>query len=188
MITFIIDYFKNAFSTPSMIAGQMIALVATFLCLFIYIFVNRKLIMATKLVGDVLWVFSYLLCGAMSGAITNVVSAIREGVCYFKKESWNKLWYIPAVFIAFYVGSAALSWSGPISLLPMVASFISVIGMWASNPLHTKLWCLPAIALWCTYSFLTYNVIAAFSNVFSVTSILVGLVREYNYRKSLRLK
>ena len=177
-MTFIIEYFKDAFSTPAMITGQIIALAATFLSLFVYIFVNRKMILATKLVTDVLWVLSYLFCGAVSGAVTNAVSAIREGVCYFKRESWNRLWYIPAVFVAFYVGSAAISWSGPISLLPMFASAASVMGMWATKPLHTKLWCLPAIALWCAYSLLTYNVIAAFSNVFSVTSICVGLVRE----------
>ena len=187
MITFIVEYFKNAFSTPAMIAGQSIAFVATVLCLFIYIFVNRKLIMATKFLGDLLWILSYLLCGAKSGAITNVVSAIREGVCFFKKESWNRLKFIPALFIAFYVVSAALTWAGPISLLPMVASFASVMGMWATKPLHTKLWCLPAIVLWFVYSFVTYNVIAAFSNVFSIISICVGLVREKNYKKGIKL-
>ena len=183
MLTFIIDYFKDAFSTPSMIAGQIVALLATLLSLFVYVVVTRKLIMATKFVADILWVISYLLCGAVSGAVTNVVSTVREGVCFFKRETWNKLWYIPATFIAFYVVSAIVSWSGPLSLLPMAASFASVMGMWSTRPLFTKLWCLPAMLLWMVYSLITLHVVAGLSNLLSITSVCIGLVREQKYKK-----
>ncbi len=186
MISFIVEYFKNSFSTPSMITGQIIAIVATVLSLFIYVFVKRKLIMATKLAADILWAVSLLFCGAISGAVTNVVSSIREGVCYFKRESWNKRWYIPAVFIVFYIVSAALTWNGFISLFPMVASFASVMGMWATKPVYTKIWCLPALLLWSVYSLVTYNVVSAISNIFSIISVCIGLVRELQFHKKYK--
>ena len=184
MISAISTYFQNSFSTPTQIAGQTVGFIATLISLFAFVFISRRRIIAAKLATDVLWVFSFALCGAMTGAVTNVVSTLREGIFYFKRDSWKRLWFIPLTFIAFYIGSALLTWSGPISLIPMVASAFSVLGLWMSDPLHTKLWLVPALILWLVYSLITYSVMSALSNTLSLISVFIGLLREYRVRRN----
>lgn len=182
----LLTYFQNAFSTPVQIVGQVVGFLAMLISLFAFAFVSRKKILATKLSTDVLWVVSFALCGAASGAVTNGVSAIRETVFYFKKESWKRKWYIPAAFLAFYAGSALLTWAGSLSLLPLIASVFSVLGLWASEPLHTKLWLFPALSIWLIYSLSTHSVMAAGSNVLSLISVTVGLFREWQLRRKTK--
>jgi len=183
MTNTVITYFQNAFSTPIQIAGQIIGLMATLISLFAFVFVNRKRILATKFATDVLWVFSFMLCGAMTGAVTNVVSTLREVIFYFKKPAWKKLWFIPSAFILFYLCSSLLTWAGPISLIPMIASTFSVLGLWMSDALHTKLLLVPALILWLVYSLITYSVMSVLSNVVSLVSVAIGLFREYSIRR-----
>ncbi|MBQ9112729.1 MAG: YgjV family protein [Clostridia bacterium] len=188
MLEHITNYFTEAFSSPLDIVGQIFGSIATLISLVTFASVHRKRILMTKFASDVLWMFSFLLGGAWSGAVTNGVNSVRDGVFYFKKDSWKRMWFIPAGFIAFYVVSGALAWTGMISLLPMASAFIAVVGLWLTKPLYTRILYIPSALMWIVYSFYTYNIMAAVCNIFYLISIVIGLIKDHKQKKATQNK
>lgn len=184
MIDAIVAYFQNAFSSPVQIAGQIIGLIATLVGLLNYIFITRRRILIVKLIGDLLWLVSFTMCGALSGAATNGINAARETVFYFKTDAWKRKWWIPGIFMSIYFCSTFLTWDGYISLLPLMAVAFSVVALWATNPLHTKLLLCPCMLVWIVYALATHSVMACLSNIFSLISVLIGLWREFHVRRN----
>lgn len=184
MIDFTIEYFKNAFSTPAMIVGQLIGFAATLLALITYSSDERKKIFKTRIISDILWTLSFAFCGTWSGAVTNGVNLVRDVIFSFKKESWRGKWYIPAGVVAVYVVMNVLTWSGWISFMPLIAAVIAVVCLWSSNPLYNKLLYIPPALIWIVYALLTYNIMAFVCNIFYITSISIGLRSSLKQKKA----
>ena len=181
-IEYVTEYFTDAFSTPMRTVSQIIGFISALLGLITFSTTDRKKTLAVKLTSDIMWTASFLFGGAWSGALANGVNSVRDGVFYFKKPSWRGAWYIPAGFIAFYAMSGILTWNGEIGIigiLPIVAAFFAVIGLWSSNSLYTKILYIPASVLWIIYALNVYNIMAIVSNIFNLVSITVGLIRTF---------
>lgn len=178
----IIEYFTTAFSTPAKAIGQIIGFGAMFLALVTFSNTDRKKTLRIKLISDILWTVSFLFGSAWTGAVTNGVNSIRDGVFYFKKPSWKRMWFIPAGFLIFYTISGILTWDsqiGIIGLLPILSAFIAVIGLWSSDPLLLKILYIPASVLWIIYAFNVYNIMAIICNMFNLVSIIAGLIKTF---------
>jgi hypothetical protein len=127
---------------------------------------NRKNLLRTKLLADISWTIHYSFLSAWSGAAVCGIGIIRESVFLQKPRKWasSPLWLI--LFFLCSLVSAVLTWKSPFSILPAVASMLSILSFWIGKPKLSR-WLQIPISL----SFFTYNV-----TVFSVTGIINELL------------
>ncbi len=180
---------SELFSTPQGVAAQCVGFVAMGVALFIYTFRDRRKILLSKMVADLLWVGHYGLLGAFSGSLINAVNAVREAVFYHKDHrAWARHIAWPILFLAANAACTLLSWQGPLSLLPMLGSSLNIIGLWCSSPTKLRLISLPAQTLWEIYSIAVGAIPSIIVNAISITSILIALSRDAIEKRRMRMK
>ena len=77
---------------------------------------------------------------------------------------------------------------GPISLLPALGSSIAVVGLWCSDTAHIRAFSFPGISLWLIYSILTHSYTHMISNLITLLSIAVGMIRDIRKKRQSSLK
>jgi len=174
---------------PSYLIAQGIGIAAILLAYFVYTTRSRKILITLKFLTDLLWGLHYFLLGAFSGALMNVVNMIREVIFQQKgSKKWAKspLWAV--VFVIMSLVSTLISWQGPISLLPALGSSIAVVGLWCSDTAHIRAFSFPGVSLWLIYSILTRSYTHMISNLITLLSIAVGIIRDIREQKQSQLK
>ena len=78
---------------------------------------SRRKIIGLQLVCCVLWVVQYVLLGAWTGVLINLLGLARGVVCAYNDRPWarSRLWL--ALFLACYGAAPLLTWDGPYCLL-----------------------------------------------------------------------
>ncbi len=158
----------------------MIALVESFL---IYLSNKRDRILVLKFVGDVLWVVNYLLLGGFTGAILNGLSMLRELLFYQRDKRpffAHTAWLF--VFWALTLVSSALTYAGPISLLPMIGNLLSTAGFYCLRTGRARIILTASYAFWLSYAVALANYSAIVSASIALLSILVGALRACRKR------
>ena len=169
---------KEMLSTPPIIAAQCMGLVAMLLAFFVYAFRDRRKILLSKLILDLLWLVHYALLSAYSGAAVNGINAVREGVFYNKKKAWARHIAWPILFVCLNLATVVLAWQGWISILPALGSSLNAVALWSSSTRRLRLLTIPALGMWLVYSILVCSVWSLLVNAVSIVSALVGLIRN----------
>lgn len=66
----------------------------------------------------------------------------------------------------------------PLSLLPMTGMMLTTVSMWLKDPKWVRRISLPASPLWITYNALTKSYAGVCTELFVITSIIVGMLRH----------
>ncbi len=166
------------FSTTQTAIAQIIGFVPMVLSYFVFYFNNRKAIITTKAISDLLWMIHFLMLGAYSGALTNAVCAVR-GVVFSQrgKKKWTSSIAVPIIFCIFTLSVTLVSWAGPKSLLPVVGSCLGILGFWCDDPKNIRKFNLPALVLWLIYGILTLSLSTIVCNVVSIVSIIITEIK-----------
>lgn len=143
---------------------------------------SRKGLLLWKLISDVLWAVHYALLGAWSGVAVAVVGMARETVFYRNRNRSNGPVSL-VVFIGIALASAAITWKSLYSLLPAAASVISVISFWKATPSISKKLAFPISGCMLTYDISAGSFSGIANECLTLTSALVGLVREQIARR-----
>ena len=83
------------------------------------------------------------------------------------------------LFFVLSIISGIFSWQGVISLLPMIGSSVSIIGLWFSESKNLRIASLFAVSLWLIYAGLIHSWVSFAYNAFSIGSIVVGMIKDY---------
>lgn len=137
---------------------------------------DRKSLLGTKLVSDIVWCIHYVLISANSGAATCGISICREIVFLNKERNWakSKLWLV--LFIICNAVSLFFTWKGIFSILPACASMVSIIVFWIGNPHLTRCIQIPISA-----SFLIYNF--SVGSYMGIANELLSLISIFTFNK-----
>lgn len=166
------------FSNPVTAVAQIIGFIPMVLSYFVFHFNNRKAIITTKAISDLLWMIHFLMLGAYTGAFTNAVCAVRGFVFAQRgKKKWASGVIIPIVFCIFTLSVTLISWAGLKSLLPVIGSCLGIIGFWSNDPKNIRKFNLPALTLWFIYGVLTLSLSTIVCNVVSITSIIITEIK-----------
>lgn len=138
---------------------------------------TRKGLVLSKLLSDVIWFLYYFSLMAYSGAAVAVIGALRELVFMNKDKKWARhpLWL--AFFLVLSIGCASLTWKNAFSLLPCIASLVSVISFWIGKPKLSRILSYPISACMLTYDISCGAVLGIANEVFTVTSSIIGAIR-----------
>ena len=135
-----------------------------------------KKLLVYKLISDVFWGLHYLFLAAYSAFAIACIGLIRESVFLNQGKKWadSKLWF--AFFALLSVGSAALTWKGVMSVLPALASLLSVFGFWRANPKLSRILAYPISACMLAYDIYVASYVGIINEAFTLVSTTVAVV------------
>ena len=158
---------------------QGIGFIGVFFFIISYQFRSNKLLLMCQFAGSSMFCLQFLLLGAFGGAANLVIGLLRNVLILARKKH-------PAlgspVICAGLVGasliSMALTWSGPLSLLPCAAMVSSNVGYWNNNARTIRLVNLAvASPCWLVYDLLVGSWGGVVNEVITTVSALVSIAR-----------
>lgn len=101
---------------------------------------TNKRFFVMQTLGCLTFSLQFALLGAFSGALSLLVNITRNAMLTKYNESALVRWkgWI-AVFSALSLAAALLTWSGPISLLPVATTVAGTIGYWTNNARNIRI-------------------------------------------------
>ncbi|MBQ6823062.1 MAG: YgjV family protein [Clostridia bacterium] len=143
----------------------------------IYQQTSRKKLLLNKLIADCLWTLHYISLGAVSGAFVCAIGILREFVFLNKRKKWaqGKRWLM--LFLLLSILSAVLTWKNGFSVLPTIASILSVFSFWKGDPTWTKILSFPISVCFMTYNIFSLSYAGIINEVLVLISTAIGIIR-----------
>ena len=139
---------------------------------------NRALLLL-QMLACALFGAQFVLLDALSGCLNQGVLLLRDLIIllrdrypWAKRRAW--LWF----FLLLILACALFSWSGPISILPLVATAGSTLAYWQDNARAYRtanLFC--ASPCWLAYDLLVGSFAGAANEIIALISIIASIVR-----------
>ncbi len=160
-------------------------------CVSCYQFKNRRNILIVKFTADVLWAIHYFLLGAYTGFGANVLCGVREMVYLIdNNEKRRPFWLV--VFMLAGWGSAAITWNGFASLMPVAATTAATYSFWQKNHMVTKIIALSIAVFMLIYDICVLSLPGLVNETLTIISATIALIsyglvlkRAKNKAKSL---
>lgn len=140
-------------------------------------FKRHKGIVLCKMMSELLFSLQYLLMGAYTGCLLDLISGARNFLffkCVEKKRSTTPL---IIGFSLLVISLALFSWAGPISLLPMTAKILTTVSYGMKRERLLRLITLPSCFCWIAYNVFVGNWEAMISDSLSVISIFIAIFK-----------
>ena len=164
---------------------QAVGFVAIIFFFLSYQLKKRKSIILCNLTSRVLYILQYLLLGAFSGAVLDVLGAIVSVVAERSDRGWIKkhkrLFFLLTNFIIIGAGLALAAVSrNPIDLFPIVGVTFHTAAFWLKDEQTIRRVSLVGSPFWLAYNLLSRAYSSAFGDAITIGSLVIALIR---YRK-----
>ena len=180
--------------SPTEIAAQIIGIVAMFFNIISYQSKKQSSVIALQLCGAALFSVNYLMLGATIGGILNFLAAVRAVIFLFKEKlradrlPW--LFAFVACFIAIYILNFTLFGKEPtainliIEILPVIGMTALSIGFRLKSAADIRSCGLVSAPSWLIYNIYAGSWGAIICEVFTLTSIFIGMLRHDTKNKT----
>lgn len=169
------------------VIAQIIGVFAMAFNIWSYQQKQQKYIIALQLLGSALFTIHFFMLGAFMGGLLNAVGIVRAVVFLYKDKlkSNHVLWLIGfiSVYILSYVltftllGKEFTPFNGIIELLPVIGMTATTFAFRCRSAKNTRLLGLISSPSWLIYNIASLSVGAICCEVFSLISIIVGIIR-----------
>jgi hypothetical protein len=138
---------------------------------------NRKLFLF-QLTGCLVFIVQFSLLGAYTGALSLMVNVIRN-LLLLKIEEWKwvKSKLTMVAIIALLVLVTAITWAGPLSILPLISVGVTTIGYWTNNAQKIRLSQMVGSPFTLVYDALIHSWGGALNESIALLSILISIFR-----------
>ena len=131
---------------------------------------KKDKILAVQIIQLLMQGVSMLLLGGITGAISNVLSCVRNYLCY--KERLNKLWK-GILIAASAVMTIAFNNQGWLGVIPFVVCTVYILLMDMKDPIHFKILVTLSFLPWIIYHFALKAYVAT---VFDAATVVTSAV------------
>ncbi|HBN82826.1 MAG TPA: hypothetical protein DDZ89_03180 [Clostridiales bacterium] len=160
------------------IIAQIIGVIALTMAIISFQNNTKKGIIIFQLLAGSIFAIHFALLGAYTGAALNAVSVVRNLIFYQKeKHQWAKHIGWLFFFMAVSVVIGILTWDGIFSLFPTLGMVLGSVGFWVDNPTYVRRITFPVSPLWITYNIATRSYAGIITELFVMTSIIIGMIR-----------
>ena len=183
------------------VLAQIIGFLAIAMNIIAVQFNTHFKIMLFKSLGSFLFCVQYLLLGAYTGMVMDLVGVIRNFIFAnnVKKGKSNKWWIVLFCLITATAGITTIifTWSATIktlsrwtentnslttlaviiSVISILAKLLSTIGYGFKSPHAIRMINLPTFAMWCVYNFMVFSFAGIASDSMSIISIIIAEIR-----------
>ena len=143
------------------------------------------LIQAVGLVGTALFFVSFqcksnrslLLLGAVTGAVSYLVNTLRSA-CLGSGRAFLRSRWMCGILCLLQLGTLLFTWSGWLSLLPVVANIAATLGGYTHNPRTVRLTAMLVNSpLWIVYDALVGSWAGILDELITEVSALLSILR-----------
>ncbi len=165
---------------------QIIGILAVALFLLSYQMKKRRGIIMTNVISRALYILQYLLLGAYSGAILDILGmassiiAERKHLSFIKKHSRLVFVSVNAVIIITGATIAYLNRS-LLDILPIIGVLLHTSAFWINNEKIIRRVSLLGSPFWFVYNLLSHAYGSAIGDILTMVSIVVAMIK---YRKT----
>lgn len=175
------------------IIAQVIGIIAMVFNILSYQGKKQSTVILLQLIGGTFFAINFLMLGATVGSILNIIAAIRAIVFLLKdKLKTDRLpWFI--AFVASYVvvyilnftvfGKEPTAFNLIVEVLPVVGMVALTIAFRMKNASDVRKFGLISSPAWLIYNIVVGSWGAIFCEVFTLGSILIGMLRHDKVRK-----
>lgn len=160
------------------IIGQLIGFIAMVISFFIYQQPTRNRILIFKLITDLLWIAHFLILGAITAMTTTTIAIFRELAFLNNKNKFLSGKCCLYLFCFLFAFSLVFTYSGPISVFPVVSSIISTIGFWNKETSKMKIFFFFQSVGMLIYNITVTSIAGVFNEVIVISSLLISLIRK----------
>ena len=151
------------------------------LCFIIsYLNKSRKGIILFTFIARIMFVTHYILLGAFSGAMQNLVGGVASVISGKRGQKPFDSKFMPYLIVILTLGVGILTYDkekGLICLFPVAAMIVQNIALWLKNSTLIRILTLAGIPLWFVYNFASGSAPAMISDTLSATSLVISIVR-----------
>lgn len=164
---------------------QIIGLSAVATFLLSYQQKKRNNIIILNTISRCLYILQYLLLGAFSGAVLDILGAISSVIAGQKHTSFIRK-HTKAVFITINIciliagGIIALINKSLLDLLPIAGVLLHTSAFWISSEKTIRRVSLLGSPFWFVYNFLSRAYGSAIGDILTICSILIAMLRHKN--------
>ncbi len=159
------------------IIGQAVGFVAMAIIVASYQQKSHKNILVFQMISGTLFTVHYLLLGAYTGAVMNLLGAMRSLIYSNRDKKWASSVLWPISFSIAFAVSGILTWANIFSILPMIAMLLSSVVLWIENPKINRSLSIPSSCCWLFYNIKTVSYPGIITEIFVLTSIIIGIIR-----------
>ena len=171
------------------IVPQIIGILAVITFLLSYQQKKRRNIIACNVLSRVLYILQYLLLGAISGAVLDILGAVssviaeKKGHPLIKKHIRSVFLSINAVIVAAGLTICLIN-KNPLDLLPMAGVLLHTGAFWITNEKIIRRISLLGSPFWLVYNVASRAYGSAIGDALTMGSILIamGKFRNRNHR------
>ncbi len=156
---------------------RFFGIVGLILCIIPFQFKKHKHIVLVKMASELSFAVQYVLLGAWTGALLDLVSGLRNFLFYKCVEKKRSTLPVIIAFSALVIALGIGSWAGPISLLPVGAKVISTVSYGMKNERLLRYITLPSCILWIIYNVIVGSYEGIVSDSLSFISIITAIYR-----------
>lgn len=156
---------------------QLIGFVGTGLFLFSFQFKENRKLFRIQLFSYIFYSLHLLLLGAATGGISYIVNCLRA---FFLQSQWKfaKSKGMCAALCAAQIAVMGMTWSGWISVLPVIANIASTIGGYTKNPQKVRAAGMFVNApLWIVYNVIVGSWAGVMDELVTEMSMVVSVIR-----------
>lgn len=157
--------------------GQIIGFIAMAIIVASYQQKSHKKILVFQMVSGTLFTIHYLLLGAYTGAVMNLLGAFRCLVYSNRSKKWASSVLWPIGFCIAFTVSGIMTWADMYSVLPLIAMLLSSVVLFIEKPKINRILSIPSSACWLFYNIKTVSYPGIITEIFVLTSIIIGIIR-----------
>ena len=167
------------------IIPQIIGIIAVITYLSSYQIKHRKGIIISNVISRVLYILQYLLLGAFSGAVLDVLGAVasvlaeRSDRPFIKKHRRTVIIASNVAIVGAGLAVCIIS-KNPLDLLPIVGVVLQVGAFWFSDERKIRIVSLIGTPFWFIYNLASRAYGSSIGDVFTMLSIIIAMIK---YRK-----
>lgn len=169
------------------VASQIIGFAAVGLYLLSYQLKSRKQIVWVTCISNALYVLQYILLGAFSGAVMDVMSTVssffaaKKNEVPFRKYACTLAWSNMIVIAAVGLASAYIQGKW-LELLPIAGALFQTGGLWYDKEQTIRKFGLCSAPFWLVYNYISHAYGPALGSLIAIISIIISMIR---YRKKI---
>ena len=169
------------------VLGQAFGIIALICTVVSMQFKKKKPLMILQTASEAFIVAQYLVKGALTGSFMAIVSFVRDLIFTKHSKKRTSLLVLLALYVIMTI-LTAISWAGPLSLLPFIGSLIYTWTLWYGEVKWIRLGNGVGNTPYLIYTLLTGNYALFIMTLLEVVSAFVGFFRIDVFGKKKKTK
>ena len=142
---------------------------------------SKKLLILAS-IANIFWAIHYVFLTAYVGILLNLMAMVRNLIYNeISKSESNKKTQVALFFVGVTITVSLLGYQDWRSILPMIGSVVDSLAFAIKDSNKIRKITLISSPLWMTYNLLSGSIVGTCTELFYITSKIVGIIRYRNH-------